>query len=145
MLTALRVLLAVLGVSAMGIALCDILAGPSATAGVFEGLFIALTRSHAPPTGVWPATMDNEMRFYAVFWGAYGALLIQVARDFAARGHFTPWLAGLFFAGGVGRVVSYAGVGAPHPFFITLMAIELLTPPLLFLLWPGSRGQGKPL
>ncbi len=143
MLNALRVLLVLLGVSAIGIALGDILAGPSATAGFFEGLFVALTGSPAPPTGAWPATMDNEMRFYAVFWRAYGAVLIQVARDFAARGHLTPWLAGLFFAGGVGRAVSYASVGAPHPFFTALMAIELLTPPLLVLLWLGGRRQRK--
>ena len=143
MLTALRVLLALLGVSAIGIALSDILLGPSATAGFFEGLFVALTGSHPPPTGPWPATMDNEMRFYAVFWGAYGAALLLVARDFTRRGGLTPWLAGLFFAGGVGRLMSYAVVGAPHPFFTALMAIELLTPSLLILLWLGARAQRK--
>jgi hypothetical protein len=139
MLSTLRILLYALGASAIGIALSDILLGPTATAGFFEGLFVSLTGAQAAPTGRWPATMDNEMRFYAVFWGAYGLALILVARDFAARGHLTPWLAGLFFVGGVGRAISYAVAGAPHPFFTALMAVELLTPPLLVLLWLGSR------
>jgi hypothetical protein len=139
MLSILRILLYVLGASAIGIALSDILLGPTATAGVFEDLFVSLAGAHAAPTGRWPATMDNEMRFYAVFWGAYGAALILVARDFAARGHLTPWLAGLFFAGGLGRVISYAAAGPPHPFFTALMTVELLTPPLLILLWLGAR------
>jgi len=139
MLATLRILLAVLGASAIGIALSDILLGPTATVAFFEGLFASLTGDHAAATGPWPATMDNEMRFYAAFWGAYGATLILVARDFATRGHLTPWLAGLFFAGGVGRVISYAVAGPPHPFFTALMAVELLTPPLLVLLWLGAR------
>ncbi len=139
MLSTLRILLCVLGASAIGIALSDILLGPTATVAFFEGLFGNLTGAHAAPTGPWPATMDSEMRFYAVFWGAYGVALIQVARDFAKRGHLTPWLAGLFLAGGAGRVISYAVAGPPHPFFTALMAIELATPALLFILWRGVR------
>ena len=139
MLSILRSLLYVLGASAIGIALSDILLGPTTTAGFFENLFATLTGGQAPATGPWPATMDNEMRFYAVFWGAYGVALVLVARDFAARGRLLPWLAGLFFAGGVGRAISYAAAGAPHPFFTALMGIELLTPPLLVLLWAGAR------
>jgi hypothetical protein len=83
--------------------------------------------------------MDSELRFYAPFWGAYGILLLAVVTNFPARGGLTPWLAAVFFAGGVGRAISYAAVVAPHPFFVLLMAIELLTPPVLIILWWRAR------
>jgi len=46
---------------------------------------------------------------------------------------------GLLFIGGLGRALSYAEVGPPHPLFVALMATELLTPPVIFLLWRFSR------
>jgi len=58
-----------------------------------------------------------------------------VARDLARLGHWVPWLALLFLLGGLGRAISYATVGAPHPFFVVLMTIELVTPPILAGLW----------
>ena len=61
------------------------------------------------------------------------------ARDLVARLSLVPWLAGVFFVGGVGRALSYAAVGAPHPFFLLLMALELTTPLLLAGLWLGAR------
>ena len=46
-----------------------------------------------------------------------------------------PGLAAVFFVGGAGRAFSCLAVGAPHPFFLLLMTIELALPPLLVLLW----------
>ena len=66
-------------------------------------------------------------------------ILLVVARGLPARLDWTPWLAGVFFAGGVGRAISLASVGAPHPFFLALMAIELAAPPVLVGLWLGAR------
>ena len=75
------------------------------------------------------------MRFYAAIWGAYGVALVVVARNLARRLDMVPWLAAPFFLGGVGRVLSWAQVGTPHPFFQLLMAIELALPPLFVGLW----------
>jgi len=139
MLLALRLCLVILGVSAVAIALSILLLGAAATAGMAEALFDAATGWRGPSTGAWPAAMDNELRFYAALWGAYGSLMLWTARDLPARLAQVPWLAGVFFAGGVGRLLSRLSVGAPHPFFTLLMAIELLLPALMLTLWLGVR------
>jgi hypothetical protein len=131
----LQILLAALGVAAVAVALSILLLGAATTAAFTEAQFDALTRGHHPHTGRWPATMDSELRFYAPFWGAYGLLLLHVARGLPGKLSRVPPLAALFFAGGVGRAISYIAVGAPHPAFTLLMAIELVLPPVLLALW----------
>ncbi len=147
---ALRVLLGVLGASAVLICGMIMALGPARTALAFEGVYGVLTGYAGPPSPDWPPTMDSELRFYAPFWGAYGLLLLFVAHDLAARGRWVPWLAGLFFLAGAGRVISLMSVGAPHPFFQALTGVELLLPPVLVALWvlqrripkrPGPRGE----
>jgi hypothetical protein len=135
MLLTLRVLLATLGVAAIAICLSIFFLGPDFTSWRAELLFDALTGGDHPLSLSWPPTMDSELRFYAPFWGSYGVLLISTARHLPQRADWVPWLALVFFAGGVGRAISYEAVGAPHPFFVLLMAIELGLPPVLALLW----------
>jgi hypothetical protein len=143
MLLAVRVCLVVLGISAIVIALSIFVLGAQATADMAERLFGALFRWSAPLTGPWPPTMDSELRFYAVLWGAYGFVLLAVASDLTRRAHLVPWLAAVFFVGGLGRGVSYLSLGPPHPFFVLLMAIELLPPSAVLGLWLAA-GRGKP-
>jgi hypothetical protein len=50
-----------------------------------------------------------------------------------------PWLAGVFFTGGVGRIFSRLSVGAPHPFFTLLLVIEVTLPVIMLALWLGAR------
>lgn len=69
--------------------------------------------------------MDRELRFYAPFWGTYGVLLLAAARDLPHWMKYVPALSAVFFAGGAGRALSLATVGAPHPVFTLLMAIDL--------------------
>ena len=135
MLTTLRTLLGVLGLSAILIALSILLLGAETTAGSAERVFAALAGWRGAPSGPWPPTMDSELRFYAALWGAYGALLIVTAWRWPDGSRWVPWLAAVFFAGGVGRAISYVAIGAPHPFFSLLMWIELLLPPVLVALW----------
>jgi hypothetical protein len=139
MLTTLRVLLILLGIAAIAIAGSILIAGPAETAWMSERLYAALTGSRASLTPPWPATMDSELRFYAPFWGSYGAILLAVARRLPVRLGLVPWLAALFLAGGIGRAVSYAAIGAPHPVFVVLMAIELVLPVIFAGLWLGVR------
>jgi hypothetical protein len=140
-IAALRLLLAVLGLTAIGICLSILAFGSATTAGFFEAQFNALTGSSHPLTGAWPATMDSELRFYAVFWGAYGIILLCVAHDLSDKLHLVPPLAALFFIAGIGRVVSYVAVGSPHPFFTFLMVTELLLPLVFLALWHRARSS----
>jgi hypothetical protein len=143
MVNLLRLALAALGVSAVLIAASILLLGAQATAGMAEGAFSAMTGlgGHVPEP--WPPTMDSELRFYAALWGAYGIVLLWVASNLGRRIDLVPWLAAVFFAGGLGRGLSLAFVGRPHPFFLFLMAIELGLPPLLLVLWLAARRPAR--
>jgi len=85
--------------------------------------------------------MDSELRFYVALWGAYGFILIAVARNLRAMLHYVPLLAATFFVGGAGRALSYFQVGPPHPFFVFLMVIELVLPIIFLMLWFRVRSQ----
>jgi len=135
----LRGLLATLGLSALLISTAIMLAGPSATSLAFEHLYAVATGWRGPLTPAWPPTMDSELRFYAPLFAAFGVVALMVARNPRGRLGLTPWLAGVFFAGGLGRALSWSAVGAPHPLFLVLMTIELVTPPVLVALWWTQR------
>jgi len=139
MKTTLRVLLLAFGAVGVAIALSILILGAEATAGSGERLLATIGAYRGPPSEPWPASMDSELRFYAALFGAYSLAQIWVARDLDARLGLVPWLAGAFFVGGVGRVISYLAVGAPHPFFLLLMAFELLAPPVWIGLWLKVR------
>jgi Domain of unknown function (DUF4345) len=135
----LRFLLAVLGVTALLIALSNLLLGPSFTAGAAERAFDAFTGWQGPSSAPWQPTMDNELRFYSALWGGYGIAMLATARHLDAYLRFVPWLAVVFFVGGVGRAISWAQVGAPHPLFLNPMATELIAPPIFLLLYVRAR------
>ena len=83
--------------------------------------------------------MDSELRFYAVFWIGYGALLIDAGRNLGTRMDRVAVLLSAFFVGGVGRLLSLQAFGVPDPLFVALMAIELLLPILLVGVWLLAR------
>jgi Domain of unknown function (DUF4345) len=85
--------------------------------------------------------MDSELRFYAVLWGAYGIVTIRTARGLPQGLNRVPWLALVFLLGGIGRALSLFSVGTPHPFFTTLMVIEIALPIALVGLWSGGNLQ----
>ncbi len=140
MRTALRSVLAILGGSAILIALSILFTGAAPTAALAERAFSLLTGWRGPPSPPWPPTMDNELRFYAALWGAYGILLLLAARNISGWSRHIPWLAAVFFVGGLGRLLSYFSLGPPHPVFTTLMVVELSLPVALMGLWLGACG-----
>ena len=145
MQSTLRVVMAVLGISAVLIAFSIYLAGAAQTAWLGERIYDAVTGWRGPFTEVWPPVMDNELRFYAALWGGYGLLLLAAARNMGRWDGAIPWLAGVFFAGGVGRIISVVQVGPPHPFFLMLAGIELVLPPVMIALWlAGKRASPAP-
>jgi len=139
----LRLLIGGLGVAGVLIGAAIMVAGAGAVGGSAEIVFNAISGS-SELSPLWPATMDSELRFYAALFVGFGLLCLRAARDPAKHGGDIPWLMLVFFAGGLGRVVSWINVGAPHPFFLTLIVVELALPPVILLLWrfapPASRG-----
>jgi Domain of unknown function (DUF4345) len=76
-------------------------------------------------------SVESELRFYAAFYVAYGAAVLQVApradRDPAA----VRALAGALFLAGLARAGGWIAVGRPHALQRGLLVIELAAPPLV--------------
>ena len=139
--TALRLVLKILGLSAILIASSILVLGADATAQTFEAAFDSVTGYGGPRSEPWSPSADSELRFYAALWGAYGVVLVMTARRLEVHSARVPWLAAVFFLGGLGRLASAAQVGPPHPFFQLLTASELVIPVLIVLLWLAVRRQ----
>lgn len=137
----LRIAMAVLGAGAILIALSMLAFGPEHTIAPGLALF-GDPRQEAVLEALRSADVNSELRFYAALWLAFGVLAVRASRNPAAAGSPTPWLALVLFLGGLGRLWSLIAIGAPHPFFIVLMAIELVLPTVIWLLWAkAARGR----
>ena len=112
----LRVLIAIFGLTCMGIAFTHIAIGPSAIPGSI-------------PVN---ATMDSEDRFYAALFLGFGAAMFWCSQQLKERGGVFKALLLVFFLGGVARIVSAAQVGLPNEIFQILWAMELILPPILW-------------
>jgi hypothetical protein len=124
-----------LGLSALAIGTGNFAFGPARIAAMVAGMLVPLApETFCQALAPWTADGDNEMRFYAVFWIAYGIALLFIARDTERFRIWVPLLLGLFFLGGVGRAISVVQLGWPHPLFAMLMAIELALPVVLLIL-----------
>jgi hypothetical protein len=121
MLGALRILLGIGGIAAVGVSSLHIAFGP----GVIPGSI---------PVN---ATMDSEDRFYAVMFLAYGVVMLWTLRDLERKLSVMRFLALVLFVGGLARIVSLIAVGLPHPFFIAMTIVELALPPVV--LWLAKR------
>ena len=78
-------------------------------------------------------TTDGEDRFYAGIFLCYGVALVWCARDVAHNRVYINLLAAAFFIGGIGRLLALIFVGAPHPFYVAMLVVELVLPPLMVL------------
>ncbi len=139
--TALSIGLYTLGASALLIGTLIFVLGAATTVSIFESLFSLFGAELGAVDDFRSANVDSELRFYAVFWIAYGAILIHTAQDFSQRFARVPLLLGLFFVGGIGRCLSYLLVGPPHVLFIVLMIIELALPPILYAAYLAARAD----
>lgn len=101
------------------------------------GLNVLIGVAAAVPGASGPveATVDNELRFFAVFWLAYGAFCFWVARHLAEQLSFVPAIAAVFFLGGVGRLVSFLSVGQPAAILIPAMILEFVLPLVVYALY----------
>jgi len=83
-------------------------------------------------TGATEATVDNELRFFAVFWLAYGVFCAWVARNIEEKYTFIPVIALAFFVGGLGRLLSMLLVGPPASILIPAMILEFIIPIVIY-------------
>lgn len=119
MLNALKYLLFAIGLVTLATGLNVIFGGASAVPGV---------------EGETPVSVDNELRFFAVFWVAYGLFCAWVASDLSARQNFVYAIALMFFLGGVARVLSHLSLGAPSGVLIGATVLELVLPIVIVIL-----------
>ena len=124
----LQVLLTLIGLTAVGTGIFAVLTGSSGQ----------IDASQAAPS------VGSELRFFAVFWIAYGAVALRVAPR-AAREVFTVrTLAFFLFVGGLARAIAWIADGRPHPLFIVLLFLELLLPMLILYLQRSATSAQSP-
>ena len=90
-----------------------------------------------PNPGGASATVDSEMRFFAVWYAVAGAVLLHSVPKIEQAGHLIRIIAGAFFLAGCARVLSWIVVGPPHGSQKILLAIELILP-LIVLPWHAA-------
>lgn len=138
----LRIAFSVLGFAALTIGGLMFVIGPAATGQLFATMLRVVMPSAPALVGLSGADIDSEMRFYAVLWMAYGGVALWVARTLPTRVNLLRLMLVIFWFGGVGRVISYLAVGAPHPLFIVLMWIEIaLAPVLIAMSYAGAEAS----
>lgn len=94
-------------------------------------LVVAAGPGGIPGDNTASSTVDNELRFFAVFWIAYGAAALRVAARADGEAAAVRALALTLFVAGIARAVSWLAAGPPHTLFAGLMCVELIGPPLV--------------
>lgn len=97
-------------------------------------LHFALGIASVPGEAAAGATVDSRERFYGAIFLGYGLAWIRAARQTPVPAGAVRWLAGIFLLGGIGRLLSLAVHGPPHPFQVVLTVIEVGLSPLYFWL-----------
>lgn len=111
----LQVVLALLGALAIALGLVTVTTGAA----------------HMPDGGGVSASVDSELRFFAVWFVVAGVLALRAS---ASPEHATGLVRALCVAlvlGGLARLWSIVTVGTPHPIFVANMAAEFLIPGVL--------------
>ena len=83
--------------------------------------------------GASNASVESELRYYAVFYVGFGVFLWSLAPDVARRARELRWAAALLFCGGLARLVGVVVDGWPEADYVVLMAVELVLPWVLVL------------
>lgn len=112
------------------------------TAAVMSGMTIVVLGSDGIP-GASSAnpSIDNLVRFLAIFWASYGGVLIWFASRVERYLGVVPRVVAPLFVGGVARLLSIRSVGLPHWFFVVAMSLELVGPPVVVAASRSLRRQ----
>lgn len=98
------------------------------------GLYhFGLGQASVPGAGASTATIDSRERFYSAIFFGFGLAWIWAARQTPISSTVIRMLSAVFLLGGVGRLISLAALGSPHWLQIAEMVVEVLLPPVFFL------------
>ena len=81
-----------------------------------------------PGGGTVSASVESELRFYAVWYAAAGVAILWTLRRVEEARPLVRAISGAFFIAGAVRVISIIAVGRPDSIFVVLMVIELALP-----------------
>ena len=73
----------------------------------------------------------------------YGVALLWCARDAQDKRVYVNLLATVLFVGGIGRLLVVVLVGTPHPFYLAMLAVELVLPVLMVLTTARVAGASE--
>ena len=105
---------------------------------IFQGI------AGIPESGlITQASVDNELRFMAVFWVAFGVYCLMLSRNVYENKNNIVFVAVVFLCSGVARLLSFVTVGQPIELFIGAMAVELVLPVVLFGLSNSLNSQDE--
>jgi hypothetical protein len=113
-----QVLVALTGVTVVGIAVAHLVLGGAAVIG-------------GSPLN---ATAEGEHRFFAALFLCYGLAFLWCVPGIEIKRRQVNLLAGAFLLGGLARLASVAISGPPNAFYSTMLLVELAVPVLLFYL-----------
>lgn len=133
--TTLRILMFIAALIIIIVGATITLFGPDFTANKLVELLLPLNLHLDDVVGFTPATVDSELRFYSVFFVAYGAVVAMTAKHLKTHLYYVPYLLALFFLGGLARAGSLYSVGTPHQVFSYLLYIELGAPIVLYMIY----------
>ncbi len=128
----------------MGATLKFLLMGIALVA-VLSGINVLIGGAAAVPGALGPvsASVDNELRFFAVMWLAFGGFCFWVARRLDTQYFFVPYISGVFFVGGLGRLLSILSMGHPGIILLAAMILELLLPAVMYVLYRKQFESGQ--
>lgn len=119
--------------------LLAIMGGVASIAGTLSVLFGTYLQ---PDHGEVVPSVDNELRFYAVWYVFAGAALLRAVPK-VEEARATVRAVGIaFFAAGCARLLSWAVVGKPHVSQVVLMAIELVIP-FVIIPWQAAVATNR--
>lgn len=109
--------------------------------GVFH---LVLGVASVPGEAAAGATVDSRERYYGAIFLGYGLAWVWAARQRPVPARAVRWLAGIFWLGALGRLVSLVLVGPPQVFQLVLTAVEIALPPVFFWLAPADERRLTP-
>ena len=92
-----------------------------------------MRRAFAAFLALFGGVVIGQDRFFAGLFLCFGVALLWCARDVQHKRVYVNVLAAAIFVGGIGRLLAVILVGVPHPFYIAMLALELVLPPLMVL------------
>ncbi len=113
---------------------------------LLTGLNVVIGGATAIPgvTTAVEASVDNELRFFAVFWLAYGGFCLWVANNLSERQPFVAFIALVFFLAGMARLGSTLLVGNPGNVLLGAMVVEFILPIAVYFFYLRNN-KLKPL